>query len=188
MSGPTLFLLSLGLAVDALAVAIAVSIALGTVSPRQIFRLAFHLGLFQALMPIIGWLGGRTVGVYIHQWDHWIAFALLTFVGGKALYESLSRKTWDAVARDPTRGMTLILLSIACSIDALAVGLSLAFLDVNIWYPAAVIGLVCGALSTLGMVLAARLGAVFGQRIEVLGGLILIGIGVRILWQHLNGG
>jgi putative Mn2+ efflux pump MntP len=188
MSGGTLLLLALGLAVDALAVAIAVSIALGRVSPRQVFRLAFHLGLFQALMPIIGWLGGRTLGGLIHNWDHWIAFGLLTFVGGKALYESLSRKTWEAVQRDPTRGVTLVVLSVACSIDALAVGLSLALLGIDIWYPAVVIGLVCGALSTLGMLLAGRLGAVFGQRIEVLGGVILIGIGVRILAQHLSGG
>jgi len=180
--------LAFGLAMDAVAAATAVSITLGDVSKRQIFRLAFHFGLFQALMPILGWLAGSRIADYIQAWDHWVAFALLAFVGGKALSNAFRDEDGNAEAGpDPTRGLSLVILSIATSIDALAVGLSFAMLGVRVWYPCLVIGLVTGALTVAAMQIGSRLGRRFEHGAQVLGGLILIGIGLNILYQHLAG-
>jgi putative Mn2+ efflux pump MntP len=176
--------IAVGLAMDATAVAIATSIMLGRVNGRQVFRFAFHFGLFQAAMPVIGWLAGRGLREYIESWDHWMAFALLTLIGGKAIIDVFRGEEEDAKVPDPTRGLSLIVLSIATSIDALAVGLSLALLQVTIWYPAAVIGVVTAGLTVCGMLLGSRVGQRFGLRVRVLGGVILIGIGLKILIEH----
>ncbi len=170
---------------DALAVALATGLALGEVSARQTFRLSFHFGLFQFLMPVIGWLAGLTVERWIAGYDHWIAFGLLAAIGGKMVYESLAGTREAERRRDPTRGMSLVVLSIATSVDALAVGISLGVLRIRIWYPAVVIGIVACALTAAGMHAGRRLGGAFGRRMEVLGGLVLIGIGVKILLSHL---
>ena len=178
---------AVGLAMDAFAVALAASISLGTISRRQVFRFAFHFGLFQAMMPTLGWLAGRTINPYIRGVDHWVAFALLALVGGKAIYEALRGEddgSDDPAPRDPTRGWTLVALSVATSIDAFAIGLSFAMLRVAIWYPALVIGIVTSALTMVGMLLAGRLGGRFGQRMEIVGGLVLIGIGLKIVVEH----
>ena len=183
--------IAVGLAMDTFAVATATSVTLRKVTGRQIFRFAFHFGLFQAAMPVIGWFAGRSVYSYIAGWDHWLAFGLLSFVGGKALYEAFwgeEEETETSNTRqDPTKGTSLVMLSVATSIDALAVGLSFAALNVQIWYPVAVIGLVTAALTTTGMLVGSRLGAHFGRRVEILGGLILVAIGVNILFKHLYG-
>ncbi len=183
MDNITLILIALGLAMDAFAVAVAASLPLDRLSVRRVFRLAFHFGLFQALMPILGWLAGRRLGSYLDGFDHWIAFGLLTFIGTKAIVEAVRDKGGVENRGDATRGMTMVGLSIATSIDALAVGISLAMLRVDIWYPCAVIGVVACVLTAIGMLLGKRLGAIFGRRIEILGGLILIGIGTKILLQ-----
>jgi putative Mn2+ efflux pump MntP len=127
------------------------------------------------------------VAEYIAPVDHWIAFGLLAFIGGKMVYEALKHSDEEAEACDPTKGWRLVMLSIATSIDALAVGLSLALLGVSIWYPAIVIGIVAGVLTVVGMELGKRFGALLGRRMEVVGGLILIAIGVKILIEHLAG-
>jgi manganese efflux pump family protein len=177
--------IAVGLSMDALSVAMAVSVRLRGVSRRQIFRLAYHFGLFQAMMPVIGWAAGRTFEAYIEAWDHWIAFGLLAGIGGKALFEALHGGPDTASSPvDPTRGLSLVILSIATSIDALAVGISFAVLQVNIWYPAAVIGVITATLTGLGMVFGSRLGERFGKRIEIAGGLVLIAIGLKILIEH----
>ncbi len=177
--------IALGLAMDAFAVAIASSITLGSVSPRQVFRLAFHFGLFQAMMPVLGWLAGTSLAEVFAVWDHWVAFALLVFIGIRAIRTALSDGPEDDVP-DPTRGISLVMLSVATSIDALAVGLSFGMLRVRIWYPALIIGIVAGTMTTLGMLLGTRLGSRFGRNTEVAGGLILILIGLNILVQHLR--
>ncbi len=171
---------------DAFAAAVAASIALRTITPRQVFRLAFHFGLFQALMPIIGWLAGSTLGTTIADWDHWVAFGLLTLVGLKAIGTALASSSWERPRDDPTRGLTLVAIAVATSLDALAVGVSLAMLGVAIWYPALVIGVVACVLTAGGMALGSRLGARFGRGAEIVGGLILIGIGIKILIEHLT--
>lgn len=176
---------ALGLAMDAFSVAIGVSIAQGGTSRRQTFRLAFHFGLFQGLMPIIGWAAGTTVQPWIEQWDHWIAFALLSVVGGRMILDSLRSDPDNPDRPDPTRGWSLVVLSIATSIDALAVGLSFAALGVRVWFPAVVIGITAFLMTLLGTIGGHALGKRFGSRMAVVGGLVLIGIGVWILVEHL---
>jgi len=182
----TLIGIAIGLAMDAFAVSIGVGLTLQQVSPRQTFRLSYHFGLFQALMPIIGWVAGRSLVEWIAPVDHWIAFGLLAAIGGKMIYEALTARGQESVRKDPTKGASLVILSIATSIDALAVGLSLALLGVGIWYPALVIGLVALVFTAVGLHLGKRFGALFGRRMEVLGGVVLIGIGLRILIEHLT--
>ena len=183
---PTLVLIAVGLALDALAVAIATSVTLRAVSGRQIFRLGFHFGLFQFFMPLLGWLAGRSVAGVMARWDHWIAFGLLTFVGVKAIRDAVRKEEEYRRRRDPTRGFSLVFLSLATSIDALAVGVSFAMLGVQIWYASVLIGCITGSITTAGMILGSRLGRHFGERIEILGGVVLVGIGVKILVEHLS--
>jgi len=182
----TLIGIAVGLAMDAFAVSIGAGLTLKTVDARQTLRLAWHFGLFQALMPIIGWLAGLSVERWIAPVDHWIAFGLLAVIGGKMIHEALKDDDEETRRGDPTKGWSLVLLSVATSIDALAVGLSLALLDVSIWWPAVVIGLVAGAFTTVGMQLGKRFGALLGRRMESVGGIVLIAIGVKILVEHLG--
>ncbi len=179
-------LLALGMAMDAFAVCVGVGTQQRIAGRRPTFRLAFHFGLFQFVMPVIGWYAGKTVVQYISAYDHWVAFGLLGFVGGRMIRSGLDARP-EARGGDPSRGWTLVLLSVATSIDALAVGFSLGLIGVTIWYPAVVIGIVTGLVSWLGLRLGAGLGMRFGKRIEILGGIVLIGIGLRILISHLFG-
>ena len=178
--------MAVALAMDAFAVAIASGAALRTVTNRQTFRLAWHFGLFQAAMPIIGWFGGFLVRDYFLRFGHWIAFALLLYIGGHMLWEGLHHDEND-VCQDPTIGSRLIMLSVATSIDALAVGFTLAMLGLSIWFPAAIIGVVALLFTAAGMHLGRFLGCQtrLGHYAEVLGGIVLMGIGGKILWQGL---
>lgn len=177
--------LAVALAMDAFAVSIASGVALRTVSARQTFRLAWHFGLFQAMMPVIGWSAGLTVRSRIEAYDHWIAFALLVFVA-QGMFRSAFKGEQVADAKDPTKGMTMVMLSVATSIDALAVGLSLSMIDISIWTPALIIGLVAGTFTTAGM----HLGKVIGNMgqvsrwAETTGGVVLLAIGLNILREH----
>ena len=181
-----ILLISLSMAMDAFAVCISAGTTPHTDGPRPTFRLAFHFGLFQFLMPVIGWFAGITIEHYIAAVDHWIAFALLAFVGARMIRSGFDPNGEEQKA-DPSRGWTLVLLSIAVSIDALAVGLSLGVIGVTIWYPGLVIGVVTGLVSWLGLRLGSRLGKKFGKRMEVIGGIVLVLIGVRIVVTHLLG-
>ncbi|MRR56034.1 MAG: manganese efflux pump [Deltaproteobacteria bacterium] len=179
----TIFGIALALAMDAFAVALAAGAVLQPLTRRHLFRLGFHFGLFQALMPIGGWLIGMSVQKWISAYDHWIAFVLLAFVGGRMILEAFDEKKEKAII-DPTRGLTMVMLSVATSIDALAVGLSLAMLGVSVWRPATVIGIVAGVLTVLGMLLGRRLGDNWGKRVEIIGGVVLCMIGLKILLEH----
>ena len=185
MGGWELVALAVALAMDAFAVAVATGAGLKAVSGRQTFRLAYHFGLFQALMPVLGWAAGHTFSKAIEAFDHWAAFGLLAIVGGHMIVEAIRGRA-DRPRRDPTRGMTLVLLSLATSMDALAVGLSLALLNVSIWWPSAVIGLVCAAFTAGGLHLGRMAAAAtrLGRFAEIAGGLVLLAIGVRLLAQH----
>ncbi|UFS69324.1 manganese efflux pump MntP family protein [Geomonas sp. RF6] len=180
----TIFGIAVALAMDAFAVALAAGAVLDPLTGRHLFRFGFHFGLFQLLMPILGWLAGLTVQKSISDYDHWIAFFLLGFVGGKMLWGAFHQDEEEKTAPDPTRGVTMVMLAVATSIDALAVGLTLAMLDVDIWRPAVVIGLVAGVLTVAGMLLGRRLGEMWGKRVEICGGLILLAIGFKILFEH----
>ncbi len=177
--------IAVGLAMDASAVSLAAGAAGSVAGLRPAVRLAFHFGLFQAMMPVIGWFAGAAIAERVASFDHWIAFALLALVGGRMIRSALDRDP-GAVPADPSRGLTMVALSVATSIDALAVGFSLAMLEVEIWQPSVVIGVVTGGLSFAGIRLGARLGRRFGRPMELLGGLVLIGIGIRIVLEHLS--
>lgn len=185
MSPALLLVAALGLAMDAFAVSIGVSLAQDKLSLVQILRMALFFGLFQAGMSILGWLAGKGFMALIRDIDHWVAFGLLLLIGGGMIYESFSIEKEDVRKTDKTRGLTLIILSLATSIDALAAGLSLAALNILIWIPAAVIGVVAFLMTSLGGSMGPLVGRVVGRRAELAGGLVLIGIGIKILIDHL---
>jgi putative Mn2+ efflux pump MntP len=178
--------LALALAMDAFVVSLGLGLSLRPATGAQTFRLAFHFGLFQFLMPVLGWAVGESFIRHIEKYDHWVAFALLVGVGGKMIFESLRPEKQAGPNRsDPTRGGSLLVLSVATSLDALAVGLSLAALHVAIVFPAVVIGVVAFAMTVLGMKIGPALGKVIGRKAELLGGFVLILIGIKILADHL---
>lgn len=179
-----IIIISFGLAMDAAAVSFAAAASGFAQDTRSSFRLAFHFGLFQFLMPVIGWFFGVRFVTYFATIDHWIAFALLLFVGGRMLYSGIHPDT-EIFTDDPSRGLSLVILSLATSVDALAIGLTLSMLKVNIWYPSAIIGIITGLIAFFSILIGKRLGALIGERMKILGGSILIFIGVRILMVHL---
>lgn len=183
MSPLEMVLLGLALAMDALAVSLAASASLPA-GRRPAFRIAFHFGLFQALMPVLGWLAGRALAEPLQSLDHWLAFILLAWIGVGMIRQAGATEE-EGSRGDPSRGWTLLGLSVAVSLDALAVGLSLAFLDVGILLPVLVIGAITGLLSWLGARVGRRLGRQWGPRMERAGGVILLLIGLRILATHL---
>jgi putative Mn2+ efflux pump MntP len=178
-----IFLIALSMSMDAFAVCLAAGTQEDTIGPRPTFRLAFHFGLFQFLMPVIGWFAGTTVLRYISAFDQWVAFGLLAFVGIRMIRSGIYQSN-TAPKANPSRSWTLVMLSIATSLDALAVGFSLGLVGVTIWYPAVVIGVVTGLVSWLGILLGNRLGVKFGKRMEIIGGIILIFIGIWIVLSH----
>ncbi len=187
MGGLSLLAIAVALAMDAFAVAVVTGLTLIPLRTKPVLRMAFSFGLFQALMPLAGWAAGSAVHRHVASWDHWVAFGLLTFVGAKIVLAGFRRKDAARGAHDPTVGWNLFLLSVATSIDALAVGLSLAMLGTGILLPALVIGVITTGLTAIGMVLGRRIGSLWGRRVEVLGGLILVAIGIRIVVEHSLG-
>ena len=177
--------IALALALDALAVTLGLSLSDGSLNRRQAFRLSFHFGLFQFLMPLFGWTAGYGLKRFIEAYDHWVAFGLLTLVGVKMIVESLAAEGSKKNRSDPTRGLSLFVLSVATSIDAFAVGLSFAALRYPILFPAFVIGIVAFGMSLVGSRLGPLIGRLAGRRAELVGGAILIGIGIKILVDHL---
>ena len=176
--------IALGLAMDSFSVAITRGFTNPkTRMPLEALKVGCFFGLFQAIMPITGWLVGLSIIDLISGFDHWIAFGLLTFIGIRMIYESLASESRKIATSSSLK--VLIMLSIATSIDALAVGLSLSFLEASILTPAIIIGITTFSLSSNGLFLGKKLGNYF-ERIGVLGGIILIVIGVRILMEHLG--
>jgi putative Mn2+ efflux pump MntP len=180
----TITLISIGLAMDAFAV----SLGIGTVGQiptlRGKIRLAAHFGIFQAGMNVLGWLVGETIVQYVRGFDHWLAFALLGYVSFNLIRSGLD-KDGKAFNQDPSTGRVLVILSLATSIDAFAVGLSIAFLKVPILLSVIMIGVVAVLLSAVGLFAGIRLGEAFGKRMEIFGGLILLGIGIRVMITHV---
>lgn len=176
--------IAIGLAMDAFTVSLGIGTAQQANDRRSKFRLAFHFGLFQMGMTILGWLAGSTIAVYIQALDHWVAMALLAYVGGNMIRSGLHPEAQTHLA-DPSKGRLLIILSVATSIDAFAVGLSMAMLHTPWLAPSILIGVITLGLSIFGLLAGDRLGKKFGKRMEILGGLILLGIGIRVLVTHL---
>lgn len=182
MSFITIVIIAIGLAMDAFAVSISNSCSLRNMKISGAITMSLFFGFFQGIMPIIGWFGGSTVSIYIQPVAHWIAFGLLTIIGIKMIYESFQMDETDD--RCSLSLKVLILLSIATSIDALAVGISLSCMQIDIIFPALLIGVITFAFSLFGVYLGKQFGHIFESKIEIFGGLVLIGIGVKILLEH----
>jgi putative Mn2+ efflux pump MntP len=180
----SILLIALGLSADCFAVTLSASCTNRNFTRLQIFRVAGFFGFFQALMPLLGWLAGRKIVDLIANFDHWVALGLLVFVGGKMLWEAFHHEENEKPV-DISHGWMLFTLSVATSLDALAVGLAFAFENVNIWLAISVIGSVSFIIAGIGFLIGRKVGEVFGKRAELIGGLILIGIGIRILLTHL---
>lgn len=182
--------ISIGLAMDATAVSAARGMAVPEVRPRHAALVALFFGGFQALMPVVGWLVGSRIGPLVEAWDHWIAFVLLGAIGAKMLWESRDPKTADAPRseRELFGLKVMLLLAIATSIDALAVGITLPMLDAPFALSVITIGVTTAVLCVAGLFVGRRAGAMFGRRLDFLGGLILIGVGTMILVEHLRAG
>jgi len=181
----TTVFIAFGLAMDCFAVSLGIGASRTAIASRPIFRLFFHFGIFQGGMTFLGWLVGASLVSIISSVDHWIAFALLSWVGVRMLILGTSMKE-EPNRPDPSRGKELIMLAVATSIDALAVGLSLAMLKVDILAACLLIAGITMALSLAGLLIGNGLGSRFGKRMEIVGGLVLVGIGVRILIEHLG--
>ncbi|MFH1071562.1 MAG: manganese efflux pump MntP family protein [Candidatus Glassbacteria bacterium] len=185
MSLTNVMFLAVGLAMDALAVSVGLSLKFRWNSFRQFFRLSFHFGLFQFIMPVVGWAAGERLGWLVAGYDHWAVFVILSYIGYKMIRgEADGGRSMFSVA-DPTRGRMLVLLSVATSLDALGVGLSLSLLAVSIWFPSIVIGIVACLFTLAGMYFGNRFSRFNSRYLSVTGGLVLIGIGAKILFQDL---
>lgn len=181
----TILGIAVALAMDAFAVAIATGVSLRQVSFRQTFRLSWHFGLFQAMMPVIGWSLGASIQQYIEAYAHWVAFFMLALVGSNMLKEAIMTDDDEEAAprKDSTKGLSLVMLSIATSIDALAVGLSMSMLKLSIFYPAFIIGIVAGLFTIAGLHLGKKVAGLtrLSTWAEITGGLVLWIIGLNIL-------
>jgi len=180
----TIIIIALALAMDAFAVSIVSGTTYRQLEVKHAFRMALFFGGFQAFMPLVGSLAGLTIRDYIAEYDHWVAFGLLAAVGGKMIYGSF-KITPPGKNSNPANVVVLLLLSIATSIDALAVGITLSFLQVSIAVAVTIIGLVTFALSYLGVYIGKKVGHFFEGQIEAIGGLVLIALGIKILMEHL---
>lgn len=187
MSYTVIFGIAVALAMDAFAVSISYGCSPMKMTFRNTFTIALFFGMFQAFMPVIGWLSGNLFEKMIKSWDHWIAFTLLAFIGIRMIIEGFrGGEGEDSCRTEQYLGYRkLFVLSIATSIDALAVGLSLSLIDYNIAVPAAIIGTVTFAISFFGVRMGCRLQHILGKRVEILGGVILVFIGAKILFEHL---
>jgi len=188
MTGIEIWLIAVGLAMDCLAVSIASGIILKQPRIRPMLTMALCFGLFQAIMPVLGWAGANMFQHHIESVDHWIAFCILAFLGIRMIRESLKNEE-SRESFNPTSFKVILTLALATSIDALAVGVSFAFLDMNtfsdIVYPISVIGLVAFVFSICGVVFGSCCGYGRKIRVELWGGLILVIIGVKILVEHI---
>jgi putative Mn2+ efflux pump MntP len=180
----TILLIAFSLAIDTFAVSIANGMTITDQRSRSALTIALFFGGFQAFMPVIGWAAGLGLEELIVNLDHWIAFILLTIIGSKMIYDSTKKeveKTGNSLGI-----IALLTMSVATSIDALAIGLSFAFLKVNIATPVVMIGIVTFTLSLIGFLFGKNAGKILGNKIKIIGGIILIGIGLRILLEHLS--
>lgn len=181
----SIILVGIGLAMDAFSVSVTEGIILKKPRLLDVLKISLYFGGFQFIMPCIGYLLGSAFAEYITAFDHIIAFVLLGFIGGKMIYEAISEKDEDSDIKNPLSFKTLILLAIATSIDALAVGVTFATIYVPIIFASAIIGIVTYIISATGVYIGSKFGNLLGKKAEILGGLVLIGIGIKILIEHL---
>ena len=180
-----LFLIGVGLSMDAFAVSICKGLGMEKINKKQAFTIGLYFGGFQALMRLLGFLLASSFAEYIIQYEHWIAFALLFLIGASMLREAFSKEKNEADASFSVK--TMLLLAVATSIDALATGVSFAVTDTNIWLAVSIIGVTTFLFSAAGVKVGSIFGRKYQSKAEFLGGLILILIGVKILIEHLSG-
>lgn len=185
MSIISIIFIAFGLAMDAFAVSITSGLTIKSLKINHVLKIGIFFGFFQTIMPIIGWSAGLSFREIISGVDHWIAFSLLTIIGCKMIYESFGIKT-NTDKINPLNVYVLLGMSIATSIDALAIGLTFSFLNTSIFLPAIIIGMVTFFLSVLGVYFGNKFGHYFEKKVEIVGGLILISIGIKILVEHLT--
>lgn len=190
MTFAAILALSVGLAMDATAVSAARGLAVPKIRARHVLLVALLFGGFQALMPLVGFLVGAQVGPWITAWDHWIAFVLLGGIGGKMLWEARSAEgeldaTADVDERRLFAPLVMLALAVATSIDALAAGITLPVLEAPLVLSLVTIGVTTAALSGVGLYAGKRFGPLLGKRLDVVGGLVLIGLGTKTLAEHL---
>ena len=178
------YLFSLGLAFALGCDAFAVGLAVGTKEPdsRSCFRLWFHFGLFQFLMPIIGWEIGATILKYIASIEHWVAFTLMFIIASKMLYDSLNSEENDEMEKNPTKGWSLISLAVATSMDALGVGFGMGIAKMQLFIPAIIIGITASIMTYVGLLLGKKMSEKFGKRVESMGAMILYIIAFKLLY------
>jgi putative Mn2+ efflux pump MntP len=181
----SIFVIALSLSADCFAVALSISIAWRTFSLRRFLRFPLAFGISQAVMMAIGWVAGRTVVDLISAYDHWLAFGLLAIIGGRMIWESFHEKEKGRAEKDVTGWLTLLALSLATSIDSLAAGLSYAFLKINIITAIVTTGLTAFVITLIGHLISRRVGPLVGKRAEMIGGIILLIIGLRIIIEHM---
>lgn len=184
-----LFLLGIGLAMDAFAVSVCKGLGMRKLNKKQTLIIGLYFGGFQALMPLVGWLLGSQFQKYITRIDHWIAFILLGFIGGKMMIEAIrewnEEETVDVIDA-PLDHKNMLVLSVATSIDALAVGITFAFLDTPIIEAITIIGITTMVISIIGVVVGNFFGSRYKSKAEFIGGLILVLLGLKILLEHLG--
>lgn len=178
-----MILLGLGLSFDTFAVSVSAGLLNSSIQFWQGVRVAVVLAFFQTLMPLLGWIAGSQIADYIASVDHWIVFGLLSFVGLKMIVDSFKE---EAKKTDPLLFRVIIVMGLATSMDALAVGVSLAFIDVNIFEAVVIIGMITFLSAMLGMLIGKTAVGRLGKRVEIIGGLILFGIGLKILVEHIG--
>ncbi len=181
-----IFLIGIGLSMDAFAVAVCRGLKMQKLNVKHTAVIALFFGGFQALMPLIGWFLGKQFEKYITAVDHWIAFALLAFIGGKMIYDSFKKDDDDQGEKDIFNIKEIFVMAVATSIDALAVGITFAFLSVNIWSSISIIGVTTFVLSAIGVLIGHKFGTKYKNKAELAGGVILVLIGLKILLEHLG--
>jgi putative Mn2+ efflux pump MntP len=179
----SIILIAIGLSMDSFAVSVTNGLTIRDLNVKRVLLISFSLAIFQAVMPLIGWFAGIGIEQYITEFDHWIAFVLLSFIGIKMIYEGLQKNGKEKDSE--LKILTLIGQSFATSIDAFAVGISFAFLNISIITPVFIIGFVTFIFSLIGLQLGKYFGKKIGKSVEVFGGIVLLGIGFKILIEHL---
>ncbi len=180
----SILLIGIGLAMDAFSVSVSDGIILKNPKTHEAAKIALFFGGFQFLMPCVGYLLGSAFARYIEEFDHWIAFVLLAFIGSKMIYEALTDRG-DEEIKNPLSAATLVVMAVATSIDALAVGVTFATMNVAVLLAATIIGVVTFFISAAGVYIGSKCGNLFGSKAEIIGGLVLCGIGIKILAEHL---
>lgn len=182
----TLIFISIGLSIDSFAVSVSCGLVMYEITFWKATRIAFSLAFFQALMPLVGWIIGRKIEQLVVSFDHWLAFGLLTLIGGKMILESLKREE-NGKRFNPLDPKVLVGMSLATSIDALIVGVTfaLSYENLNLYLSTFIIGFTTFFFSMLGILFGKKTGMRFGQKMEILGGVILFLIGLKILIEHL---